>query len=573
MLLDADGDGAAASSAGSSPHAGVDALVATAAAIVEELDAARRAGRRGRGRARRPRRPRAATRRTCRPCATRRCATRSSTRRGHPLVVDNDANVATLGEVDVRRGDGRARTCCSSRSEPVSAAACCSTARSYRGAHDFGAEIGHFTVERDGPLCACGERGPLGGDRVGHRARPHGARARRAGGGGAAHRRGRGRRRRRGDRRCTSSEAARAGDADALALLGAVRRQRRARAGRRSRTCSIPSCIVIAGGLVELGPLLFDPLQASFMRHIEGAGVPARTIPIVPAELGERAGAVGAAVLARELAAVSVRIGLTLPVVRRRSRDPDRGRARGRGRRARRACSCTTTCGAAIRPTGAPRSSASRCSARSRPRRRASTSARSSRGRRCGRRRRSPTASLTAQRVSGGRLIAGIGAGDSQSRAENEAFGLEFGTMVDRVSALHDAVRAARGRRLSRCGSAGAPRRCARSSRSPTVGTAGAARPSSSRDDVELVREVAPDRDDHVGRARAHRRRRRGRRGRRPERRSVAVDVLVGGPARLAEQLDAFVEQGAEWVILGPIDSTDPTNADALGEVRRLLNS
>ena len=43
------------------------------------------------------------------------------------------------------------------------------------------------------------------------------------------------------------------------------------------------------------------------------------------------------------------------------------------------------------------------------------------------------------------RVIAGIGAGDSQSRAENEAFGLEFGTMVDRVNALHDAVRATHG--------------------------------------------------------------------------------------------------------------------------------
>ncbi len=29
----------------------------------------------------------------------------------------------------------------------------------YRGAHGFGAEIGHITVERGGPLCACGEYG------------------------------------------------------------------------------------------------------------------------------------------------------------------------------------------------------------------------------------------------------------------------------------------------------------------------------------------------------------------------------------------------------------------------------
>src|SRR6185369_7335131 len=42
----------------------------------------------------------------------------------------------------------------------------------------------------------------------------------------------------------------------------------------------------------------------------------------------------------------------------------------------------------------------------------------------------------TAQKVSGGRLLAAIGSGDSQSRAENEAFGLDFGTMAQRVAAL-----------------------------------------------------------------------------------------------------------------------------------------
>jgi alkanesulfonate monooxygenase SsuD/methylene tetrahydromethanopterin reductase-like flavin-dependent oxidoreductase (luciferase family) len=177
---------------------------------------------------------------------------------------------------------------------------------------------------------------------------------------------------------------------------------------------------------------------------------------------------------------------------------------------------------------------------------------------------------LTAQRVCNGRLIAGIGAGDSESRVENEAFGLDFGTMVDRVDALHDAVRASEGadypvwvgghavqvREIvtladgwNRWG--GTPERFAH--------------------EVGLVREVAPTAtitwaglvltgaDDAVAETKA-------------ETRSIAEDALVGGPARIAEQLDAFVEHGAEWVILGPIDSGSPGNAQALGEVRRLLN-
>ena len=61
-----------------------------------------------------------------------------------------------------------------------------------------------------------------------------------------------------------------------------------------------PERIVIAGGLVELGTLLFGPLQDAFRRHVEGSQY-RPPIAIVPAELGERAGAVGAAVLAREL--------------------------------------------------------------------------------------------------------------------------------------------------------------------------------------------------------------------------------------------------------------------------------
>ena len=51
--------------------------------------------------------------------------------------------------------------------------------------------------------------------------------------------------------------------------------------------------------------------------------------------------------------------------------------------------------------------------------------------------------------------------------------------------------------------------------------------------------------------------------------RTVADDLLVGGPARVAEQLAPFAERGAEWLILGPIDSSNPENAGALGEVRR----
>ncbi len=176
---------------------------------------------------------------------------------------------------------------------------------------------------------------------------------------------------------------------------------------------------------------------------------------------------------------------------------------------------------------------------------------------------------FTAQRVSGGRLIAGIGSGDSKSRAENEAFGLPFGTMVDRVAALHDAVRAAgEGDFPVWVGGRAAQVREIVPLADGWNGWGGDVEKFAA--DVELVRELAPDAtitwggltvtgaDDAAALAKA-------------ERRSPADDVLVGGPARLAEQLSAFVDRGAEWVVLGPLDSSDPHNAAPLGEVRVLL--
>jgi glucokinase len=53
-----------------------------------------------------------------------------------------------------------------------------------------------------------------------------------------------------------------------------------------------PEVVVIGGGLVEAGELLLAPVR----RHYESIGV-AATVRIEPAALGERAGAIGAALL------------------------------------------------------------------------------------------------------------------------------------------------------------------------------------------------------------------------------------------------------------------------------------
>jgi glucokinase len=61
-----------------------------------------------------------------------------------------------------------------------------------------------------------------------------------------------------------------------------------------------PAIVLISGGLVELGGKLLDPLREWFDGHIEGAQYRA-AVEIIPARLGEEAGLVGAAVLARTI--------------------------------------------------------------------------------------------------------------------------------------------------------------------------------------------------------------------------------------------------------------------------------
>jgi alkanesulfonate monooxygenase SsuD/methylene tetrahydromethanopterin reductase-like flavin-dependent oxidoreductase (luciferase family) len=180
-----------------------------------------------------------------------------------------------------------------------------------------------------------------------------------------------------------------------------------------------------------------------------------------------------------------------------------------------------------------------------------------------------PPASLavafeTAQRISGGRLIAAIGAGDAQSRPENEAFGLPFGTTASRIAALRDAARAAHGRGFPVWvgGKATVVREIVALADGWNWwgGTA-----EQFGEQSALVRAVAPTatltwggllllgrNDDHATEKARDRR--------------VGEDVVFGGPESVADRLRAYSRAGAEWTILGPLDATDPENAIVLGE-------
>jgi alkanesulfonate monooxygenase SsuD/methylene tetrahydromethanopterin reductase-like flavin-dependent oxidoreductase (luciferase family) len=48
-------------------------------------------------------------------------------------------------------------------------------------------------------------------------------------------------------------------------------------------------------------------------------------------------------------------------------------------------------------------------------------------------------------------------------------------------------------------------------------------------------------------------------------------EATVGGPERVADALRAYGAAGADWVIVGPVDSSDPDNAALLGELVKPL--
>jgi glucokinase len=66
-----------------------------------------------------------------------------------------------------------------------------------------------------------------------------------------------------------------------------------------------PSCIVIGGGIVAAGDLVLEPIRKALAAHLVLA--PAEKVSVVPAELGNWAGAIGAALAGRAQAEVRAR--------------------------------------------------------------------------------------------------------------------------------------------------------------------------------------------------------------------------------------------------------------------------
>jgi glucokinase len=214
---------------------------------------------------------------------------------GLPAIADNDATAAAWGEYRFGAGRGSRHLLLVTVGTGIGGGIVFD-GRIYRGAHGFAAEIGHIIVEPGGPLCGCGNHGcweqVASGhaiERAGREAAeryPHSGIARLAEGVPA---------------RVTGSLVTRAaldGDDTARAILAKV--GRRLGEGIAGLVNVLdPQVVVVGGGAIAAGDLLLEPARRSFAATVEGPDArPA--VPIVPAELGNDAGVVGAAVLALE---------------------------------------------------------------------------------------------------------------------------------------------------------------------------------------------------------------------------------------------------------------------------------
>jgi glucokinase len=167
-----------------------------------------------------------------------------------------------------------------------------------RGANGFAGEVGHMVVDDGGIPCTCGRRGCweryASGSALGHQAR-----AVVAGGGGRRLVELAG-----GDPDRVAGEhvttAAAEGDPEALAVLDRFADWFALGLANLIHAFD-PSRCVVGGGLVAAGDVVFDPIRTALSDVRLVAPEHRPPVEVVPATLGSRAGAIGAALLARQV--------------------------------------------------------------------------------------------------------------------------------------------------------------------------------------------------------------------------------------------------------------------------------
>ena len=200
-------------------------------------------------------------------------------RLGVPVVIENDATAACWAEREVGAAAGSNDVVVVTLGTGIGGGIV-SGGILQRGANGFAGEIGHIVLSADGPDCPCGMKGCweryASGSGLTRLARERGV----------------------GERGEEVTALAAAGDVLALEVMADFAWW--VALGLVSLTYLLdPSLFVIGGGLVEAGELLLQPTREAFTGLLAGSRH-RPPVGIVGAALGERAGAIGAALLARQ---------------------------------------------------------------------------------------------------------------------------------------------------------------------------------------------------------------------------------------------------------------------------------
>ena len=218
-------------------------------------------------------------------------------RLGMPVVIDNDATCAGWAEHERGASQGANHSVTVTLGTGIGAGITVK-GEVLRGAHGYAGEPGHMVIDPGGFECPCGRRGCweryASGSALGRQAREAAVAALAEG--------------RQtvlldlvaGDPTALRGEhvtaAALAGDVMARELLVAFGRW--VAMGLVNLVNVLDSeILVLGGGLIEAGDLLMGPVRAGY-EELVLASSHREPVPIVPATLGERAGAWGAALLA-----------------------------------------------------------------------------------------------------------------------------------------------------------------------------------------------------------------------------------------------------------------------------------
>jgi glucokinase len=208
---------------------------------------------------------------------------------GLPTVVENDANAAAFAEYSVGAARGASNAVLLTLGTGVGGGLVIG-GRIYRGSHGGAGEVGHMAVMLDGPACPCGSTGCIerlvNAEAIVARALALVEAGRRSS--------------LQGIDRLTAKDVGDAAHAgDAVAIEAAAEAGRILGVGLANLVQILdPDVIVIGGGVAEMG----EPLLGAARRELgrRTASYHEAVARVVPAELGEVAGVVGAALLARD---------------------------------------------------------------------------------------------------------------------------------------------------------------------------------------------------------------------------------------------------------------------------------